>query len=250
MSLKLISLNIEGNQHFDKIIPFLRTQKPDVICLQELFEVDIPYLEKHLHLQIHYIPTLNIAKPFRHIPARGHFGIAILTHLPVKSVNQQHYYGHPHKIPLFTHLDADNRAVLWLTTTKDQQDYTIATTHFTRTPNGKPNPKQRRDLKNLLKILDTIPQFVIAGDFNTPREYRTYKTLASRFTDHTPKNITTTIDPQLHYANQKTPGKLKMVVDHLFSTPHYQAKNVRVQCGLSDHCAIIAVITKKDPPAF
>ena len=34
--MKLISLNIELNRHHDLVLPFLKKEKPDVICLQEL----------------------------------------------------------------------------------------------------------------------------------------------------------------------------------------------------------------------
>jgi len=40
--VKLISLNIEGDKHLDdKILPFFDKEKPDVLCLQEVFAKDI-----------------------------------------------------------------------------------------------------------------------------------------------------------------------------------------------------------------
>ena len=40
--MKLISLNIEGDKHLDdKILPFFDKEKPDVLCLQEVFAKDI-----------------------------------------------------------------------------------------------------------------------------------------------------------------------------------------------------------------
>jgi exonuclease III len=32
--MKLININIEGDKHFDTVIPFLEKEKPDVLCLQ------------------------------------------------------------------------------------------------------------------------------------------------------------------------------------------------------------------------
>ena len=48
VSLKLVQLNIEGSKHLDTVIPFLREQRPDVLCLQELWEHDIPLFETAL----------------------------------------------------------------------------------------------------------------------------------------------------------------------------------------------------------
>lgn len=236
MGLKLISLNIEGDKHWRRLLPFLDQERPDVVCLQELFQPDLDRLGAFT--TIHYRPTVNY---------RGSLmGPAILTSLPVKSINEKFYLGSADNVPVFTQPDSDNRVVLWLTVTKNNQDFTVATTHFTWTPDGRPNPKQRRDLTGLITALEGIPEFVIGGDFNAPRRYSAYQTLAKKFTDHTPPAIKTTVDPRLHYANRENPGQLALVVDHLFSTPHYRAA-VTVRCGLSDHCALIAEIKKPAP---
>jgi hypothetical protein len=39
--MKVISLNIEGNKHYELVLPFLHTENPDVICLQEVLEDDV-----------------------------------------------------------------------------------------------------------------------------------------------------------------------------------------------------------------
>lgn len=43
--MKLISLNIEGDKHLDKIIKFLEKEKADVFCFSEIFEEDIKHIK-------------------------------------------------------------------------------------------------------------------------------------------------------------------------------------------------------------
>jgi endonuclease/exonuclease/phosphatase family metal-dependent hydrolase len=240
MPLKLIDLNIEGNRHLAKIIPFLQQEKPDVVCLQEVFRRDLANFSGWRRL---FQATVNLPRPLKDLPGRGLMGPAILTRLPIKASGKCFYPQKPPPIPVLTRPGQDNRVLLWLTLTKAGQDYTVATTHFTWTPDGRPDQRQRRDLTSLLAILKTFPEFILAGDFNAPRQSPIYQTLARTYRDWMPKTAATTIDPQLHYANKKQPGRLALVVDHLFTTNHYRAK-VQVRCGLSDHCALIAVIDK------
>ncbi len=39
--MKLININIEGDKHFDRVIPFIERELPDVLCLQEVFKGDL-----------------------------------------------------------------------------------------------------------------------------------------------------------------------------------------------------------------
>ena len=50
-SIRLVSLNIERRKHLNRILPFLQEYKPDVVCMQELFEKDVPYFEQALGIE-------------------------------------------------------------------------------------------------------------------------------------------------------------------------------------------------------
>ncbi len=241
MPLKLISLNIEGNFHLNKVLPFLKKEKPDVVCLQEVYKVNLPIFEQKLGVKTHFYPMANVNKPHPlKFPPLGHIGLAILTNLPATPSKHQHYKPKTKKLPFIGfQSDLEDRVVLWTTVTKDQKDYTIATTHFTWAMPRDADQAQAPYLSKLLKILKSIPGFVLCGDFNAPRGQKTFDSLSSIYTDNIPQNITTTIDPKIHRKKN-----LKLVVDGLFTTPHYQAKNIKIQCGLSDHCAVIADIHK------
>ena len=122
----------------------------------------------------------------------------------------------------------------------DGQIFSISTTHFTWTPDGDANEYQRKDLENLMKILDGYKSFVLAGDFNAPRGREIFSAIAAKYKDNIPLEYVSSIDSNLHRA----PG-LKLMVDGLFSTPDYKVEDAELVCGVSDHCAIVAKISKK-----
>ena len=45
--MKLISLNVEGNIHLNKVLPFLEKEAPDVVCLMEATDKHVQYLQEH-----------------------------------------------------------------------------------------------------------------------------------------------------------------------------------------------------------
>ena len=238
--IKLISLNIEGHKHLDRVIPFFKKQKADVICLQEVFKNDLPFIEKSLQMKTVFIPLWRVRQTTDYQPGNDLFGLAILSSLDLNQSQHQYYSHQPSLVPKYTGSGTYNHVLLWVTVHKNKIPFTIANTHFTWAMPKQADQIQKKDLKKLLAILKTIPQFVLCGDFNAPRGQKTFGTLASLYQDNIPSRITTTIDPQLHKA-----GPLPLVVDGLFSTPHYLVKNVKVQCDLSDHCAIVSNIYQK-----
>lgn len=54
--MKLISLNIENNLHHKTVLAFLKKEKADVVCLQELLEEDFEFFKKELNLDGVYQP--------------------------------------------------------------------------------------------------------------------------------------------------------------------------------------------------
>jgi endonuclease/exonuclease/phosphatase family metal-dependent hydrolase len=128
--------------------------------------------------------------------------------------------------------------------------YTIATTHFTWSPKGEANDDQRRDQAALFAILDSLGEFAFAGDFNAPRGKETFSKFAERYQDNIPPHYETSIDVTLHKTRNNPVENArvgKYMVDGLFTTPQYQASNVRLEFGISDHAAIIATIEKTAP---
>lgn len=235
-TLKIISLNIELDRHFDRIIPFFEQQQPDVILLQEVLEKDIFFLEKSTDMESVYC-TQNILG-LKH----GDFmlGMLTLSKLPITQHTMQYYRRDSSNFPsrrLEGEPELTTRALSITKIAKEQQPFFLVNTHFTWSPNAKPNKDQQIDLPIMCQQLNELPEFILCGDFNAPRGTLIFDTLASQYHDNIPTQITTTIDKNLHKA-----GDLSIVVDGLFTTPHYQTEDVQIVDGLSDHCAIVATV--------
>ena len=242
-SLKLISLNIERSKHLDRIVPFLHAEHPDVVCLQEVCERDIPRLEETVGTCHAFAPIcMHPADP----PEEGFvvIGTGIFSRLTARRANVSYYRGNE------THARAHRRPVMDdvnLVVCDFEMGggvFRIGTTHFTWAPDGNVSDRQRHDMPKLLGILDTLGGFVLTGDFNAPRLHdghqgEIFGVLAARFEDNIPAEYTTSIDGTLHRA-----GPLPYMIDGLFSTPEYAVSNVRLVDGVRDHMAVVATVSK------
>ena len=131
------------------------------------------------------------------------------------------------------------RALITTTLEHEGQNYVFANTHFTWALTEDADVAQWPDYLRFQGLLDKIPSFVLAGDLNASRDSRVYRELSSRYVDHLPKDLESTLDPVLFRKPE-----LKLVVDHLFSTLDYRLSNVEVLTGLSDHCGLSATISR------
>jgi len=242
-TIKLITLNIEGDKHLDLIKPFLIKENPDVICLQELFETDFNYLKQYLKMDGLFAPLVNINAPNKiGLSPRGNFGVAILSQHQISTPYQGYYEKHQTAVPYFDDRDPNclDRILLAVKVTKDDINYQIATTHFTYSEKGKATKFQHQSLNRLFRILDRVGECVLTGDFNAPRGNEIHTRLIKRFTDNTPPRTITTLDKNIHRI-KTIPD---FVVDYIFTSKDYLAKNVKVVNHVSDHMAVVANINR------
>jgi endonuclease/exonuclease/phosphatase family metal-dependent hydrolase len=238
MSLKLFDLNIEGHDHLDRWLPFAAAGEFDVICLQEIFEVDLPRISKELGMKYVFSPVMDISQENEYeYETLGIWGVAILTNLPVK-LQEEKYYAGSRELKVFVQPGDAARVLLSVVVEKDGQEFRVATTHFTWTPDGHINAQQEADFNALAAILTEHPDWIFTADFNAPRGREMFSKFAELFTDNLPPDVLSTLDPDLHYKK----GELQLAVDTVFTTAHYKAENVQVHTGLSDHCGITANI--------
>lgn len=244
MSIKLISLNIEGNKHLDdRVLPFLLERKPEVVTLQEVFLSDVPKIEEALGMTGIFIPMADVNYENEHLPARGLWGILHLTKLNAVEASYQYYYGIEDEIPkFFANQDPNsmNRVLVWQVVEKEGQFYRFATTHFTWSKDGQTIDLQKQTYQSMNEILKTFPDVVLTGDFNAPRGREIFTNLSKSYTDNIPQDITTTIDNNLH----KAKANIQFVVDGCFTSKEYKASEVEVVDGVSDHMAVVATISK------
>ncbi|MFZ2200069.1 MAG: endonuclease/exonuclease/phosphatase family protein [Microgenomates group bacterium] len=241
MSIKLVSVNIEGQKHLDKIREFLAREKADVVCMMEVFEdtldglsCDYPYVESAWG----YLADQDREKV---IEGRRRWGEVIMSKYPLHNVNKT-YLGPYDKNHLAIHGQDTHAPVLIVADViSPNGTYKIATVHGTWTKGGLVNERQRSEMGKIIQILSG-QEVVLCGDFNIPRGNELYKIFAENFKDNIPNEVQTTLDPVLHYGNREEVGRLKFVVDYAWSTKRYKVLEVQIVSGVSDHCALVCTI--------
>jgi len=239
-SLKLISLNIEGSNHLELVENFLRTENPDVVCLQEVYKKDLPRLVTAAGaIDSYFAPmafhTLRDDEKGQSFLSRHKFSA---THkwfagAPDGAVPTAAYEGFEVSYAS-RHFSLLVAQVVW-----GGQTLTFSTTHLPVTEHAKVTDFQKEALHGLLQVLDSLPSFILTGDLNAPRGGEIFTQLAKKYTDNIPAHYTTSLDQQLHRA-----APLELMVDGLFSTDDFLVSNVRLQDGVSDHCAFCADVSK------
>ena len=240
--MKIISCNIEGDNHLERIIPFFHREHPDVICVQEMFQNDVGYFEHALNMSAVFHPLAIVTQENGvRMAQKGAWGIAILSRTP--NLHSAIYpYFQPESQPPELNEDDPNsvhRAILSVDVKVQDQIWRVATTHFTWSPAGNIVDEQLRDFKELSSILDSLQPDALCGDFNTPRGKEIFGTLASRFQDTVPAQVKTTVDQNLH----RIPG-IQLVIDSIFIQKNIRLLSSKVVDSVSDHQAIVAEIQK------
>lgn len=248
--MKLISLNIERSKHLDLVLPFLREQQADVVCLQEVIERDFDALQEAIGA------VERVYAPCIYHPAEIELaleGDAIFSRVPLASQEVRYYRGTADDIKTMrlsekgdpTDAATDQTCALVLVDVEiEDARFSVGTTHFTWTPKGAATDEQRTDMRALLSILGER-EVVLTGDFNAPRGGEIFAMLAERFKDNVPPHHKTSIDITIHRAGRDRPHELAdKMVDGLFTSSDYVAESVELVNGVSDHMAIVATIRK------
>lgn len=247
MSIQLISINIERDKHLNRVIPFIQGERPDVLCLQELNEKDMPLFVETMKSKSHkFAPMLRHTKE----PGRPAVGVGIFSRFPMAVFHEYYYVGSREKLP---EMDHDMQPTDWGSPANDvllvaeiprhTAVFRIATTHFTWSPRGEATNKQRQNVRTLLDAALPLGELILCGDFNAPRGGEIFSFLADHYKDNIPPRYKTSIDIALHRAGEERPDELAdKMVDGLFTSPGYRTSDVRIESGISDHCAVVGKI--------
>lgn len=237
--VQLLTLNIEGDRHLARVREAIARHSPDILCLQEVFESDCAVLAAVGGYDVKF--GLSARMP----PERrrgGDWGVAVFTRASALRQELLSYADDP-RIRNFAVPNDARRLAIVTELEHGGRAYRIVTTHFTWSPDGQANDEQRADFARLKAVLARFPDYVLCGDFNAPRGREMFAKFTDelRLIDHLPQHVTTTLDPQLHRMRG-----LELVVDTVFSTPHYAVTNVRVLEGVSDHKGILATLERRE----
>jgi len=239
MVFKLITLNIEKNKHLHTVVPFLKKEKPDVLCLQEVYDSDFEKYKEASGLDGVFIPMFKgISRLTENTDPNVVQGIALLTNFPNNGIKATTYFG-DENVPRFTTVAEIPRKLVYTTIEVEGEKFNVGIIHFTWTPDGEANDSQRKNFKELMKVLEQFDELILCGDFNAPRGKEIFKKFEEHLKDNVPLDVDTTLDLDMH---RKAP--LYYVVDTIFTTPAYKVSNVRVVDGVSDHKAVIGEVDK------
>lgn len=241
--MKLISLNIEVNRHHHTVLPFLKKEKPDVVCIQELLDIDFDRYKKELGMQgiFKVFRYVNYSYPDK-INGQKH-GVAIFAK-KILDAGNVFYFGNesnilkPFKEYLSDENNSKNAVLVWANIMgNDNKIYKIINTHLPVTKEGESTPYQLEVVDALLEELASFEDFVLCGDMNAPRGRESFSRLAKIYKDNIPLHYKTSIDQNLH----RVKG-IMFMVDGLFTTKGYIASDVNLVEGVSDHMAVVAEI--------
>lgn len=241
----LLHLNIERERHLDAVKRLLAQKHPDIFCLNEVPESLAETLAGVLGFVFHFEPMGNYAEP----DGRGTFkvGIMIAWDPSLTIIEEPRAYLYNHHVTdqvIWVANDpaSSRRVMLVVTVQKNGVPFRIGTTHFTWTPDGSASDVQREDMKNLLSIIEKFDDehgIVFCGDFNAPRGGEIFGMMSAQYRDNLPLTVTTTLDQELHRA-----APIVLAVDNIFSSKEYSVNMNEPIFGVSDHCALIADITR------
>jgi endonuclease/exonuclease/phosphatase family metal-dependent hydrolase len=243
--LKLATLNMEGVRHYDRIIPFITTERPDCLCLQEM-----PAAFLHTLFTLGYFVQFAPMSHHSSVAPGDTLGIGLATLQPYNTTTR--YYMSKASTPLAHNKhDAHSKSYPVITCTINNGDgtYIISTTHLYDTWDGLANPNQTECIESLISYTKTLPPHILCGDFNMPRGYNTnYELFCQQYTDTIPAHYTSSLDRTLHRAGNRTDLNAPIfdiyMVDYIFAQPSYQVDNVKLHFGVSDHAAVTADVIK------
>jgi len=242
--LKLITVNIETNKHYARIIPFITKEQPDVLCLQEIPESFLEGLH-NLGYYTTYAPRVPVALGEN----QDSLGIVFASKVPHQS-KCVYYYGDEARARENFGTEAEDMSFAYIIAdvATEHGNYTIATTHLADTKDGREDDFQIMLMDNLLKQLAVEAPHCICGDFNMPRGYNNlYEKVITSYTDTVPAHYASSLDKNIHRLGNVTidePIFEKYLVDYIFSQAPYQVSDVQLHFDVSDHAAISSYLTK------
>lgn len=251
--MKLISINIECNKHTKTVFDFLKKEKADVVCIQELLEEEFEMYKKELAFEgvfqafdyCSHFSNLKINYDISSELKGKKHGIAVFTKEIINS-GSTFYAGSKENISksfdeyIYDENLQKNKVFVWVESKdKNGTPFKFIATQLPVTHKGEVTPYQLEVISSMLSHLESFGEFVLCGDMNAPRGHQSFSLIAEKYKDNIPLEYKTSIDQNLH----RVKG-IQFMVDGLFTTPSYEASNVRLQDGISDHMAVVSDINK------
>jgi exonuclease III len=237
--MKLVSVNVEGRKHLDSVYAFLEKKDADTVCLQEA-PIDISAFLKERGYRVTFLPLTLMTREGERFPQGNLFASKNKY-----KVDVFHYHQPSDSLPLFDKervRETNSRGLILA----QIEDFLIATTHFTWNPDeAHTSDYQVKDIRKMFDYLDKQSPHILCGDLNISRNINSlYKEeLITRYSDAVPEKYKSSLDKNLHRLGNDSNYDFifdSYMVDYLLLKPPFEAENVRLEFGVSDHAGLVA----------
>lgn len=252
---------LEQTRAYLKRLAVGEESRPDVMCLQDIPFRDLPLFE--------WAPYVTFAPMTNHLinGQRAVVGIAVASCYFMTDITHHITWGNGNLKDL-QGVDCNNqravptaegdrvidstedRVVICATIVKDGVEYNIATTHGFWARGGGVNDAKR---SSTIRLRDALVHeavcrggLVFAGDLNCARSGEIYNMLTNTLHDCMPIEIDNTLDPDHPFVRKggKVVNDYVMTCDIGHGSKTYDVSDVTLRSGVSDHCALSAMISR------
>ncbi len=237
MKVSVLQWNIWYLEDTRKVTEFLKQNKADIICLQELTigfdqqnNIHTPeYIAKELGYHVYYQDITFDGKTLK--LANAIFSKYELYDVRTVWINTEGGSGH---------YDDENRAYVEATVTIDGKNLTVGTVHMSYTHAFEPSERKLQETDALVEAIKSNKKnFVLAGDFNAQPDSEVVKRIEKHVKNLGPgyDEKTWTTKPFSYNGFEAT--ELDYRVDYVFGSQDIQAESAKVlSTDISDHLPI------------
>lgn len=256
MTLKLLQLNMNGDNFWHQLLPFLTQHDFDVIQLQEVTGLQTEV--GNIHSQIDcfqelqkilggmYQGELAISDRLTSNPTTSYFGNATFYKKSLQKVSAKEIVLYKNTSPFPSDavtFEKFGRVALHITFSLEGKLISFVNTHLAWGQTPEEQPYQREQNAVFVRYLTTLVNpFVISGDFNlTPQQPTILQinNLANNLT--TQNSVMNTLNPRTHRAKHLFPPGFP--VDYIFTSRDLTVQNFEViQADISDHFGLSAEV--------
>lgn len=253
MKINLLQLNVNGDNYWDKLIPFLTSHDFDVMQLQEMTGKDTKtgilhsqrdvFLDLQKILKDKYNAVGTIAQRYTSSPT-SYMGNATffkknISLLYKKEIEIETYNG---PFPSESHtFEGVGRKLLHLTLAIENKQVSFINAHLAWAKTPTEEPHQTEQGKKVFSYLESVAHpFILSGDFNLDPLQPTvqkFNALARNLTDE--YQVTNTLNPRTHRAKSLFPKGV--AVDYIYVSNDVAVNNFSVITeDISDHFGLTA----------
>lgn len=214
MKLSVLQLNINADNFWDRLVPFLKEQDFDVLQLQEVTGPETVcgnfhskrdvFMELEKLLGSRYSGELSITQRFTS-SYTSYFGNVTLFNNSFQLLDKHEFTLH-HETEYYPSdaksFEGVGRRVLHLHLAKDGKEISLINTHFAWGPTPIEKSYQTEQGDKLAHYVSTVTKpFILTGDLNLQADQPTIQKLSKLATNLTEKHsISNTLNPHLHEA--------------------------------------------------